>query len=378
MTRAIFASNPDASRGRRYPTEPSALRDAFDRDRDRIVHATAFRRLKHKTQVFVAPDGDHFRTRLTHSLEVAQIGRVMAKALGLHEGLTEALCLAHDLGHPPFGHVGEDALDAAMQDYGGFDHNGHTLRVVTRLEQSYAAHDGLNLSWETLEGLAKHNGPVADPGWALAEVDAANRLALSTHASLEAQVAAISDDIAYDNHDLDDGLRAGLFGMDSAVSVPFVAENRAAVLARYPNAAPDRQASEMVRRQIGVMVEDVLETTRRNLGELKPKSADDVRAAGRQLVSFSDGMARQERELKGFLYKNMYLHPASRRVREPSAAVVANLFTDLHGNPKRLPESWERTLPDDEPARARHIGDFIAGMTDRFAVKFRGELQTLL
>ena len=373
---ALYASDPAKSRGRLHPSAPSELRDAFDRDRDRIVHSTAFRRLKHKTQVFVAPDGDHFRTRLTHSLEVAQIGRVIAKALGLHEGLTEALCLAHDLGHPPFGHVGEDALNAAMRDWGGFDHNGHTLRVVTRLEQSYAEHDGLNLSWEVLEGLAKHNGPVTDPGWALADVDAAHALDLASHASLEAQVAAIADDIAYDNHDLDDGLRAGVFGMDEATTVPFIRESWAAVEARYPETPQDRQVAEMVRWQIGLMVEDVLMETRARLAALGPRSASDIRAAGRQMVGFSPPMQRAERAMKRFLYANMYHHSSSLAVRDPAAALIGRLFGDLHSNPARLPADWEAALPAEEPARARHIGDFIAGMTDRYAQKFQGQLSS--
>ncbi len=371
---APYASDPAKSRGRVHPVAPSSLRDAFDRDRDRIVHSTAFRRLKHKTQVFVAPDGDHFRTRLTHSLEVAQIGRVLAKALGLHEGLTEALCLAHDIGHPPFGHVGEQALDAAMHDWGGFDHNGHTLRVLTRLEQSYADHDGLNLSWEVLEGLAKHNGPVTDPGWALAEVDAAHDLDLLSHASLEAQVAAIADDIAYDNHDLDDGLRAGVFSLDEALGVPFIRKSWNVIRARYPDAPQDRQIAEMVRRQIGLMVENVLAETRARLAELGPQKVDDIREAGRQIVSFSPAMADAEREMKRFLYANMYHHASSLEVRDPAAALVKGLFRDLHRDPVRLPASWEATLPADEPARARHIGDFIAGMTDRYARKFQGQL----
>ncbi|MGB3723405.1 MAG: deoxyguanosinetriphosphate triphosphohydrolase [Pacificimonas sp.] len=371
---APYASDPAQSRGRLHPAAPSELRDAFDRDRDRIVHATAFRRLKHKTQVFVAPDGDHFRTRLTHSLEVAQIGRVLARALGLHEGLTEALCLAHDIGHPPFGHVGEDALDNAMRDWGGFDHNGHTLRVLTKLEQSYADHDGLNLSWETLEGLAKHNGPVAKPDWALAEVDAAHDLDLASHASLEAQIAAIADDIAYDNHDLDDGLRAGVFSLEEALAVPFIRRNWDVIRQRHPQAPQARQIAEMVRRQIGVMVEDVLAETRTRLLDLNPKSVADIRAAGRQIVAFSPVIAVEERDMKRFLYANMYHHASSLAVRDPAAALIGQLFRDLHRDPARLPADWEACLPSAETPRARHIGDFIAGMTDRYAQKFQGQL----
>ena len=374
MALAPFASNPAETRGRRYDIAPSDLRDPFDRDRDRIVHSTAFRRLKHKTQVFVMPDGDHYRTRLTHSLEVAQIGRVIARALGLHEGLTEALCLAHDLGHPPFGHVGEEALSEAMSPYGGFDHNGHTLRVVTRLEQAYAAHAGLNLSWEVLEGLAKHNGPVTDPGWALEEADREFPLDLRTHASLEAQVAAIADDIAYDNHDLDDGIRAGLFPIEKALEVPFVRDAHAAERARYPRAAADLILSETVRRQIGLMVEDVIAETRTRLAEAKPESAEDVRAAGRTLVGFSPEMAQAERDLKRFLYANMYHHRATDPARTRARTIVQETFAKLRGDPKRLPSAWEASLPAEDPWRARHIADFIAGMTDNYAERFDGAL----
>ncbi|MBV7256265.1 deoxyguanosinetriphosphate triphosphohydrolase [Pacificimonas sp. WHA3] len=370
-----YACHPGHSRGRLHPANPSALRDAFARDRDRIVHSSGFRRLKHKTQVFVAPDGDHFRTRLTHSLEVAQIGRVMAKALGVHEALTEAICLAHDLGHPPFGHVGEDALNVAMADYGGFDHNAHTLRVLCTLESAYAAHDGLNLSWEVLEGLAKHNGPVTAPTWALQEIDTAFPLDLETHASLEAQIAALADDIAYDNHDFEDGLRAGLFSLDQALEVDAVRENWEAVRARYPDAPQDRLIAEMKRRQIGLMVEDVLRETKSLLAALSPRTAGDIRGAGRQTAAFSAPMAAAEREIKSFLYANMYHHPASIRPRDRAAALVGQLFEDISRTSARLPESWEATLPAENPARARHIGDFIAGMTDRYAQRFGGELQ---
>jgi dGTPase len=293
---ARYASDPARSRGRLHPIneeETRGPRDAFQRDRDRIIHSVPFRRLRHKTQVFVAPDGDHFRVRLTHSLEVAQIGRTLARALGLNEDLTEALCLAHDIGHPPFGHSGEDALQAAMVEAGGFDHNAHTLRLLTRLETPYPLHPGLNLSWETLEGLAKHNGPIETPPWALAEADAEFPLDLRTWPSLEAQVAAISDDIAYDNHDVDDGLRAGLFSIDQLLAVPFVARHWDAVRRRYPGVEASRLAPELVRDQIGRMVRDVLEETERRLGEAGVASADDVRAAGRALAGFSAPVAEE-------------------------------------------------------------------------------------
>mgnify|MGYP003131320233 CR=1 FL=1 len=373
---APYAADPAFSRGRQYATDPSNLRDAFERDRDRIVHAASFRRLKHKTQVFVAPDGDHFRTRLTHSLEVAQIGRVLARALNLHEGLTEAICLAHDLGHPPFGHVGEEALDAAMQSFGGFDHNAHTLRVLCVLESAYADHDGLNLSWEVLEGLAKHNGPVTAPTWALAQIDAACPLDLGTRAGLEAQIAALADDIAYDNHDFEDGLRAGLFSLEAALQVSFIAANWRTVEQRHPRAPQDRLIAEMKRRQIGLMVEDVLRQTQHNLADYgEAGHADVIRAAPEQTAAFSPEMAAAEREMKAFLYANMYRHPASIGPRTEAADTMTRLFTEISANPARLPESWERTLPKAQPERARHIADFIAGMTDRYALRFGEELQ---
>ena len=366
----IYASDPGASRGRLFLESPSATRDALQRDRDRIVHSAAFRRLRDKTQVFVAPDGDHFRVRLTHSLEVAQIARTLARALGLNEDLTEACALAHDLGHPPFGHSGEDALQAAMVPFGGFDHNAQTVRVLTRLEHRYPAFDGLNLSWETIEGLAKHNGPVAAPTWALAEIDAAWPLDLGSWPGLEAQVAALADDIAYDNHDLDDGLRAGLFELDDLLEVPLTADCWTAVTARFPHVSERRRlVPELIREQIGRMTADLLATTRALLAEAAPQSVDDIRAAGRALAAFSPGMAALQRELKHFLRIRMYRHPQVSRLRDPSQLVVAGLFTAFRADPIRLPLRWLETLPDDEPDRARHIADFIAGMTDRFAIR---------
>mgnify|MGYP001163284492 FL=1 len=367
---APYASNPAASRGRLHPESPSAHRDAFQRDRDRIIHSTAFRRLKHKTQVFVSPDGDHFRTRLTHSLEVAQIGRAVARTLTLNEDLTEALCLAHDLGHPPFGHVGEDVLAERMAPWGGFDHNGHTIRMLTALEARYADFDGLNLSWETLEGLAKHNGPVTSPGWALADYNAVHDLDLATHAGPEAQLAALADDIAYDNHDLDDGLRAGLFSLgEVAAAVPLVAECLDAVQAQHPGAPDDRLAAELVRFQIGRMADDLIEETSRRLAALAPGDVDAVRGAGVPVVGFSEAMQAAERDLKRFLYANMYFHARNLAMRDPAAAVTGALFDMLHGDPALLPPDWRARLPETEPQRARHIADFIAGMTDRYALK---------
>lgn len=371
---APYATRPE--RGRRHAEPASATRAPFQRDRDRIIHSTAFRRLRYKTQVFVAPDGDHFRVRLTHSLEVAQIARTLARALDLDEDLTEALALAHDLGHPPFGHSGEDALQEAMAPYGGFDHNAQTLRIVTRLECRYPGWDGLNLCWETLEGLAKHNGPIAAPGWAMTEADADWPLDLQTHAGLEAQVAALADDIAYDNHDLDDGIRAGLFALeDVAAAVPFVADTLGEVKARWPGVSARRRlVPELVRAQIGRMTDDLLETSRANIAAAAPASAAEVRAAGRALIALSPAMASETAALKQFLRRRMYRHPRVSALRDPSQQVVAAVFHALHGQPDALPPDWQETLPAEEPARARHIGDFVAGMTDRYALHIHERL----
>ena len=370
MTVQPWGSDPAVSRGR-FHAEPVTAergpRDAFQRDRDRIIHSISFRRLRHKTQVFIAPDGDHFRVRLTHSLEVAQIGRTIARALGLNEDLTEALCLAHDIGHPPFGHAGEDALKAAMMAAGGFDHNGHTLRVLTAIERPYPGWDGLNLTWETLEGLAKHNGPVRRPGWALAEVDAAWPLQLASWPSLEAQVAAIADDIAYDNHDIDDGLRAGLLTLDQLMAVPLVAAGWGVVRARHPDAAPDRLARELVRAQIGTMVNDLLTETRARLAESRVDSADAVRGTAYALVGFTAQMREAERTLKRFMYANLYHHPQQLAAAQAARGVVEGLFAAFHAEPGLMGEGWG-AVPAEEPARSRHIADYIAGMTDRFAV----------
>ena len=374
---APYASFPDRSRGRLH-AEPSndmrGPRDIFQRDRDRIIHSIAFRRLRHKTQVFISPDGDHFRVRLTHSLEVAQIGRTIARALGLNEDLTEALCLAHDIGHPPFGHAGEDALEAAMKPFGGFDHNAQTLRTLTQLESPYPAWPGLNLSWELLEGLAKHNGPVAKPGWALAEVDADFDLNLAHWPSLEAQVAAISDDIAYDNHDIDDGIRAGLLDIEQLLDLPFVAARWQAILARYPDIRPRRLIGELTREQIGVMVNDVIESTRARINALGIKDADDVRHAGVMIGGFSAEMAARERQLKTFMYQKLYHHPTQNAAAEAASKIVRELFAIYQHDVRLLPPEWRENLPEQDPARSRHIGDFLAGMTDRYATDRHREL----
>ena len=370
FVRAPYASNPELSRGREFGLETASARGprtAFQRDRDRIVHSIAFRRLRHKTQVFIAPDGDHYRVRLTHSLEVAQIGRVIARALGLDEDLTEALCLAHDIGHPPFGHAGEDALEEAMAHAGGFDHNANTLRILMRLESPYCEHEGLNLSWEVLEGLAKHNGPVRKANWALAELDAAFPLELTQWSSLEAQVAAVADDIAYDNHDIDDGLRAGFLQLDDLLTLPAVADQWYAIERRHPNAPRDRLLRELVRGQIGLMVNDVIEETQKRLAETGAQSVGDVRAAGRKLASFSPEIAKQERVLKQFMYQRLYYHPEQIATAERARAVISGLFLAYSADGSELPDSWQDSLPDAEPQRSRHIADFIAGMTDRYA-----------
>ena len=370
MTRAHYAADPAGSRGREFRQGEGGSRGprgAFQRDRDRIIHSIAFRRLAGKTQVFIAPDGDHFRVRLTHSLEVAQIGRVIARALGLDEDLTEALCLAHDIGHPPFGHSGEKALDAALGRHGGFDHNEHCLRTLMRLDSPYCGFPGLNLSWEVLEGLAKHNGPVVEPGWALAELDAAFPLELERWPSLEAQVAALADDIAYDNHDIDDGLRSGFLQLDQLLELDFVADTWRAVERRFPDARRETLLREIVREQIGIMVNDLLEATRTNLDGVA--SINDVHEARRPLAAFSPAMAAQERELKAFLYRHLYYHEEQRATAERARQVVAKLYAAYSQQPELLPDGWVATLPVAEPARSRHIVDFIAGMTDRYAME---------
>jgi dGTPase len=369
------AAHPSRSRGRLHPephTGPRGPRDIFQRDRDRVIHSVAFRRLRHKTQVFVAPDGDHFRVRLTHSLEVAQVGRTIARALGLNEDLTEALCLAHDLGHPPFGHAGEEALDASLADAGGFDHNAHAIRIVTRLETPYPDFDGLNLSWEALEGLAKHNGPVSEPSWAMAEANAENDLELDSWAGLEAQVAAISDDIAYDNHDIDDGLRAGLVELDDLLELSLVRRLWDAIGDRHPGIPLEKRQRALVRDMIGAMVEDVLAETERRVRDAGLATIDDVRAAGRPLAGFSDALAAEERALKTFLYQRLYGSPDLERVRIEAQRVVRGLAAAYREDPSRLPPGWQSD--GDRLAQLRTIGDFVAGMTDRFAIARHQEL----
>ncbi len=382
--RAAFASNPGDSRGRDHPETESPTRTAYQRDRDRIIHSTAFRRLKHKTQVFVYHEGDHYRTRLTHSLEVAQIARSISRVLGLDEDLAEALALAHDLGHPPFGHAGEDELAECMAPYDGFDHNAQTLRIVTKLEHRYAEFDGLNLTWESLEGIVKHNGPVmtADRSEPLPAAMRAysnlNKLDLELYPSAEAQVAAISDDIAYNNHDIDDGLRAGLFQVGDLLALPFVGDVVQSVIKRYPDLELSRLIHESVRRLISLTVEDVIAETRRRIEQSAPASSRDVRALDQTLVAFSGDMKRHDQELKLFLKKVMYQHYKVNRMRSQARRILSDLFNLFIREPETLPPEWnELCAAPESPKTARVVCDFIAGMTDRFALEEHRRLFTL-
>ena len=375
---APFASDPARARGRRWPEDESPFRSCFQRDRDRIIHASAFRRLKHKTQVFVEHEGDYFRTRLTHSIEVAQVARTIAGALDLNPELTEAVALAHDLGHPPFGHTGEDALQALMAPYGGFDHNAQAVKIVTRLECHYAAFDGLNLTWETLEGIAKHNGPVTgDLPFALAEYNAEHDLELDTHASAEAQVAALSDDIAYNNHDLHDGLRAGLLDEEDVARLPVARMAYAEVDAKYPGLDPFRRRHEALRQAFGAMVSDVIITSRAILATSGAQSVEDIRHLGRPVIRFSDAMWADLQTIRSYLFKNMYRAPSVMAKREEVTKVVHDLFPALLARPELLPTHWQdavRRAGGNETAIARLTADYIAGMTDRFAFQEHARL----
>lgn len=371
---ATWACRPEESRGRLYREPESASRTCFQRDRDRIIHSGAFRRLEYKTQVFVNHEGDFFRTRLTHSLEVSQIARSVCRSLRLNEDLAEALALAHDLGHPPFGHAGEDALKEMMESWGGFDHNAQSLRVVTRLEQRYAEFDGLNLTWETLEGVVKHNGPLLDGARARPLAEAirvyveSHDLELDTHASAEAQIASLADDIAYNNHDIDDGLRGGLFSPEDLRDVPLVGPVFADVRRCYPGIDTSRLVHESIRRLIGLMVEDLVGETRRRIAELGPRTADDVRRCGRPVASFSDAMQENDRALKAFLIERMYRHYKLNRMTSKARRLVRDLFALFVAEPECLPTEWRRrTDGANSFATARVVADYIAGMTDRFA-----------
>ncbi|NWG53609.1 MAG: deoxyguanosinetriphosphate triphosphohydrolase [Hydrogenophilaceae bacterium] len=382
--RAAYASDPTRSRGRLHKEAESAHRTPFERDRDRIVHASAFRRLKGKTQVFVAHEGDHYRTRLTHSLEVAQITRAGARRLGLDGDLAEACALAHDIGHPPFGHTGEDVLDACMVNFGGFDHNAQTLRVLTKLERRYPTFDGLNLSWETLEGVVKHNGPLIRDGVGLGDLPVAIQEYVATHdldlqswPGLEAQAAAHADDIAYNNHDIDDGLRAGLFTLDELrESVPLIAGAAAGVERDYPGLEEDRLVAEMVRRLIGDWIRDLVEESKRRIGEAAPRSVEDVRASGRPLVSFSAEMIELQASLRRFLMQRMYRHWRVNRSRSQAKRILKELFALFLAEPETLPPGW-RSNDDDAHRTARRICDYIAGMTDDYAIEEHKRLFSL-
>jgi dGTPase len=377
--RAPYACDPATSRGRFQAEPESPTRTPFQRDRDRIIHSTAFRRLKHKTQVFFAHEGDHYRTRLTHTIEVAQIARALARALRCDEDLAEAIALVHDFGHTPFGHTGEDALNARMARWGGFDHNAQSLRVVTRLERRYAEFDGLNLTWETLEGLVKHNGPLTDSSGnglkgpvpqAIRDYSELFDLWLDKYAGLEAQCAAIADDIAYNTHDIDDGLRAGLLTLDMLEAVALPAGILDAVRSRYPHLDAVRAGHELMRRQITTMVEDVISTTGARLARLMPQSADDIRNAGETVVGFSEGLAVQEKELKAFLYRHMYRAAPVMRVRADAERVVEELFDAYFADPRLMPEGWREGLDRaSDRIKARDVADFLAGMTDTYALK---------
>jgi dGTPase len=379
--RAPYACDPDRSRGRQIAEAPSRNRSAFRRDCDRVIHSTAFRRLKHKTQVFVFHEGDHYRTRLTHSLEVAQIARAVARQLGLDEDLTETLALAHDLGHPPFGHAGERALDACLKDYGGFDHNAQALRVVTLLERRYPEFDGLNLTWETLEGIVKHNGPLtADDGTpteryretgvpqGIADFVQRYDLELSSFAGLEAQVASLADDIAYNAHDIDDGLRADLFTLSDLKRVPLLGEIIGRTERHYPGLDDSRRAAALVRELISLMINDVVTETGRRLDAAPPVSVDDVRRRAVPYAAFSAHMAESERSIKNFLWHHMYRHDRVMRIMRDAENVVRDLFAFYRANPQALPADWGAADATSEADAARDVGDFIAGMTDRFAL----------
>ena len=367
---APFSSDPIHSKGRRVSEEEFSFRSCFQRDRDRIIHASAFRRLKHKTQVFVEHEGDYFRTRLTHSIEVAQVARTIAGALGLNGELTEAVALAHDLGHPPFGHAGEDVLHEMMESYGGFDHNAQAIKIVTDLERHYAEFNGLNLTWECLEGIAKHNGPVlGELPYALAEYDATHDLELHTHASAEAQAAALSDDIAYNNHDLHDGLRAGLFTDADTMKLPIIGAAYAEVDAAYTNLETDRRRHEALRRVFGVMVSDVISTSRVILDESGAKSAHEIRHLGRPVIRFSDAVFADLREIRSFLFNQMYRAPAVMAKRAEVTTVIRELFPLFLNDPSQLPANWHEELQGaDKTAIARRVCDYISGMTDRYAL----------
>ncbi|MGH7056332.1 MAG: deoxyguanosinetriphosphate triphosphohydrolase [Acetobacteraceae bacterium] len=375
MPRAPFAVRAELSRGRLHSEPEAPTRTPWQRDRDRIIHNSAFRKLQYKTQVFVNHEGDFFRTRLTHSLEVAQIGRAVARQLCLDEDLTEALALAHDLGHTPFGHAGEEALDASMREVGGFDHNAQSLRVVTTLEARYASFDGLNLTWETLEGLVKHNGPLANPAPYIAFYDRQHSLWLETYASAEAQVAALADDIAYHSHDLDDGMRAGLFGFDDIAGLPLVGEAFAAARRAGPEIAAPRLRHETIRRVIDILIGDVVAEARRRLAALQPADADAIRRAGQPVIAFGPPTAAANAAIKMFLTARMYQHWRVNRMTSKARRLIGKLYALLSSDLSLLPEEWQARAASDSPAVT--VADYIAGMTDRYAIDEHNRLTDL-
>ncbi len=387
INRAAWASNPRQLRGRQIPEATSPTRTEFQRDRDRIIHSAAFRRLAHKTQVFVPHEGDHYRTRLTHTIEVGQIARALSRSLGLDEDLAETLALAHDLGHTPFGHTGEEVLDEIMSPWGGFDHNAQALRILTRLERRYAGFDGLNLLWETLEGLVKHNGPLLTPTGAptqkyaargvpvaILEFDGRFPLDLASHASAEAQAAAIADDIAYNAHDIDDGLRAGLFTLDELREVSFVNEIIREIETLHPNLEAPRFVNELIRRLITRSIEDVTTESLRRLRDAAPVDVAAIRAAPQTMIAFSGVMASADKAIKTWLFKHMYRHPRVMRIRVEAAAALHRLTQRLLETPEAMPGEWAAAAAsitvsgEAEARRARLVCDYVAGMTDRYAL----------
>ncbi len=374
---APYACRPDLSRGRLYSESYSTFRSPFQRDRDRIIHSSAFRRLKHKTQVFVEHEGDYYRTRLTHTIEVAQVARTIAGVLNLNTDLAEAIALAHDLGHTPFGHTGEDAMEALMAPFGGFDHNAQALRIVTSLERHYADFDGLNLTWETLEGIAKHNGPVEPPySYALAECNAEFDLELYTHASAEAQVAAVADDVAYNHHDLHDGLRSGLFTEADLMELPVTGPAFVEVDRLYPGLDPMRRRHEALRRVFGEMVEDVIAVAQQRLEAAQPQSPEEIRAMGTTIIRFSKRLYQELKSIRSFLFHRMYRAPSVMAERAKVTRVVNDLFPLFLSTPSLLPEEWHADVAraGDQTALARVVADYVAGMTDRFALQEHARL----
>lgn len=381
MVLAVYATHSEKTRGRLYPEQEAPYRTCFQRDRDRIIHSEAFRRLESKTQVFVYHEGSSLRTRLTHSLEVSQITRSLCRMLGLNKDLGEALALAHDLGHTPFGHAGEMALNECMQDFGGFDHNAHSLKIVTKLEQKYPRFDGINLSWETLEGLVKHNGPLIGEGFAplpleIAEYNVVQDLELGGYPGAEAQVAALADDIAYSNHDTDDGLKTGLITVEEISSVDFFKRHYEQVKKEYPSVEHSRIVAETVRRMINDMILDVAEASRKNLAELNPQNVEDIRSCGRPVIDFSDGMKKQMADLKGFLFPNMYRHYKINQMTSKGKRIIKDLFALLLAENNILPTPWQRKVRQcvDPKQKARIIADFVAGLTDASAIELHTRL----